>query len=157
MNYITKKGFHRLKAESQRLLYEERPKLVQVISWAASNGDRSENGDYIYGKKRLREIDRRLRYLKQKLEDAEIIDPESIKNQKIVFSASVEVMDQNGKIKNYMIVGEDEIAAEKGLISWRSPIARALIGKEVGDLVEVKLPKEIQELEICSIEYKNYD
>tara|TARA_B100001248_G_C27399360_1_gene468689 strand:- start:4715 stop:5182 length:468 start_codon:yes stop_codon:yes gene_type:complete len=155
MNYITQKGYLSLKQEMQDLLQKERPKLVETIAWAASNGDRSENGDYIYGKKRLREIDRRIHYLKKRIEDAEVVQPETARQDRVVFSATVTVEDEEGE-KSYMIVGEDEIDPENGRISWKSPIAKALIGKKLGDIALVRLPAGEKELEITKIEFKSY-
>ncbi|MCB0347462.1 MAG: transcription elongation factor GreB [Bdellovibrionales bacterium] len=152
-NYITKNGFEAMRSEFHELLYVERPKVVEVVAWAASNGDRSENGDYLYGKKRLREIDRRVRYLKNRLEDAEVVDPKVIVSEKIVFSATVKIADEDGNEKTYQVVGEDEIDPNKGLISWKSPIGKALLGREVGDEVKIHLPKGETYLEILAVEF----
>lgn len=152
-NYITKNGFDRLREEFNELLNVERPKVVDVVSWAASNGDRSENGDYLYGKKRLREIDRRIRYLKGRLEDAEVVDPKSLKAEKALFSATVKVEDEEGQHKTFQIVGEDEIEPDIGRISWKSPIGKALLGKSVGDEVKILLPKGEAYLEILAVEF----
>ncbi len=140
-NYITTEGFARLREELKELLYTERPKVVEVVSWAAGNGDRSENGDYIYGKRRLREIDRRIRYLTKRLESAEVIDPSTIKTSQVVFGARVLISTEDGEEKTYQIVGEDEIDPEGAKISWRSPMATALLGKKEGDETLVKRPK----------------
>lgn len=139
-NYITKAGAERLRAEYQQLLREERPKIVETVAWAAGNGDRSENGDYIYGKRRLREIDRRLRVLGQKLESAEVVDVSQVRSEKIVFGAVVTVVDEDENLKTVQLVGEDEIDVKQNQISWRSPLGRALLGKTIEDEVEVKTP-----------------
>jgi transcription elongation factor GreB len=152
-NYITKTGFEKLKSEYHELLHVERPKVVQIVSWAASNGDRSENGDYLYGKKRLRELDRRVRYLRGRIEDAEVVDPTKLKGEKAVFSTTVSVSDEDGITKKYQIVGEDEIDVETGKISWKSPVGKALLGKVVGDEVKVLLPRGETYLEILAVEF----
>lgn len=139
-HYITKAGFQKLKDEHDRLFHEERPKLVETIAWAASNGDRSENADYIYGKRRLREIDRRLGYLSGRLDAAVVIDPGTIKTDRVVFGATVTLEDEEGREVRYSLVGEDEAEPEKGRLNWQSPIGRALIGKQVDDEVVVKVP-----------------
>lgn len=143
-NYITKEGAEKLRLEYQELFRVERPKLVETVAWAASNGDRSENADYIYGKRRLREIDRRLAYLNDKLSRAEVIDVKTLKSEKIIFGATVEVEDEDGKTFKYQIVGEDETDAEKGKMSWKSPMGRALLGKKLDTEVEVKTPNGIK-------------
>lgn len=143
-NYITKEGAEKLRLEYQELFHVERPKLVVTVAWAASNGDRSENADYIYGKRRLREIDRRLGYLNDKLSRAEVVDIKTLKSEKIVFGATVEVEDEQGKVFKYQIVGEDETDAEKGKMSWKSPMGRALLGKKLDSEVEVKTPNGIK-------------
>lgn len=152
-NYITKQGFELLRKEFLELRNRERPKVVEVVSWAAGNGDRSENGDYIYGKKRLREIDRRLGYISQRMEEAEVIDPSQISNTMIVFGAKVVFSNEDGQKKEVQIVGEDESLPEEGRISWKSPLARALLGKKIGDEVGVRKPVGDQWIEIISIEY----
>jgi len=124
-----------------QLLRIERPEITKTIAWAASNGDRSENADYIYGKKRLREIDKRIRFLTQRIDQAVVIDPTSIRAERIQFGASVEICDEEGESRQIVIVGVDEINTEKGLISWRSPIGSSLIGKEVGDTIMVQTPR----------------
>jgi transcription elongation factor GreB len=143
-NYITKEGAERLRLEYQELFHVERPKLVETVAWAASNGDRSENADYIYGKRRLREIDRRLGYLNDKLSRAEVVDVKTLKSEKIIFGATVEVEDEDGKAFKYQIVGEDETDAAKGKMSWKSPMGRALLGKKLDTEVEVKTPNGIR-------------
>jgi transcription elongation factor GreB len=152
-NYITPAGADRLKDELNQLLHRDRPDLVKVIQWAASNGDRSENGDYIYGKRRLREIDRRIRFLTKRLEAAEIVDPAKQSSEHVRFGAKVTVTDEDGKQRVYRIVGIDETAPAKGDVSWISPIARALLNARVGDLVTLRTPKGEEELEIQKIEY----
>jgi transcription elongation factor GreB len=140
-NYITKAGFEKLKNEAHQLFNIERPKVVETVAWAASNGDRSENADYIYGKRRLREIDRRLKFLRDRMDIAEIIQPEFIKSDKVVFGATIHLENESGEIKIYQIVGEDEIDTAGNKISWKSPIAKAVLGKKQGDEVLVKKPK----------------
>ncbi len=154
LRYMTTEGFESIRAEYRELLYEERPKLVEVVAWAAGNGDRSENADYIYGKKRLREIDRRLRFLKKELENAEVVDPKTVKSDKIVFGASVSLEDEDGEIKRYQIVGEHETDLERGRISWKSPVAKALLGKKLDDEVLIKRPAGDLYVTIVKIEYK---
>ena len=142
----------RLSSEYDRLRNIDRPEITKVIQWAAGNGDRSENADYIYGKRRLREIDSRLRFLGKRLEDAVVVDPEKVSSEQIKFGATVTV-EENEHEKIYYIVGQDEIDLETQKISWKSPIGKALLGKEEGDVVEVRTPKGIKELEILSIKY----
>lgn len=140
-NYITRAGFERLKAEAHQLFNVERPKVVETVTWAASNGDRSENADYQYGKKRLREIDRRVRFLGQRMDKAVIIDPSDLKSDKVVFGATVTIETESGDIKTYQIVGEDEIDTVGNKLSWKSPMAKALLGKKIDDEVLIKRPK----------------
>lgn len=156
-NYITSRGFDRLKAELHELLYVERPKLVEVVAWAASNGDRSENADYTYGKKRLREIDRRLRFLQKRMDIAEIVIPENQKGDRVLFGATVTVRDENESLKIYKVVGIDETDAKTGKISWISPIGKSLLQAKVGDAVLLRTPKGEEELEILKIEYKKIE
>ena len=153
MNYITTEGLERLKKELKELLHEERPKIVATVAWAASNGDRSENADYIYGKRRLREIDRRVAILTKKIEDAQVVEPKSVKSEKIVFGATVTIATEDGEEKTYQIVGEDEIDVPKGKISWKSPLAKALIGKKEGDEAVVQKPNGPESIEILSIKF----
>lgn len=153
-NYITPKGFKVLQDELHQLVRIERPEVTKTVAWAAGNGDRSENADYIYGKKRLREIDKRVRFLTQRIELACVVDPGSISSSKVQFGASVEISDDTGNSKMISIVGVDEINTAKGLISWRSPIGSSLIGKEVGDTIEVRTPKGILTYEIIEIIYR---
>lgn len=151
---MTPSGASKMKAELKKLLTEERPDLVKVIAWAASNGDRSENGDYIYGKRRLREIDRRIRFLTKRLEGAEIVDPLKQKSGRVLFGATVKVMDEEGREREFQIVGQDEIDPSRGRISWVSPIAKALLNAQMGDVVQVKSPKGTEEWEVLSIAYQ---
>jgi len=153
-NYMTPFGAKKIRDELDQLLNKERPKLVETIAWAASNGDRSENADYIYGKRRLREIDKRVRFLHKRLDIAEVIDPEKQNASKVLFGASVSVQNENGETREYKIVGIDESDAKNHCISWNSPIGKALLQASVGDFVIVKTPKGDDELEILKIEYK---
>lgn len=153
-NYITPAGYRRLRDELEYLWKEERPALVQTITWAASNGDRSENGDYIYGKKRLREIDRRIRFLSKRLENSEVVDPaQRGECDQVFFGATVTVCGDDGCERTYSIVGVDEADAGRNLISWVSPLARALLKARAADVVKVQLPGGMQELEIVEISY----
>jgi transcription elongation factor GreB len=152
-NYITPTGFRRLKDELHELLTRIRPDLTQVVAWAASNGDRSENADYQYGKKRLREIDRRIRFLSKRLEIAEVIDPASVKSDRIQFGATVTYQNETGEDKTVRIVGIDESEPALGKISWISPLASALLNKKTGDLTLFRSPKGEEELEILSVRY----
>jgi transcription elongation factor GreB len=154
-NYITPAGAEKLKAELKKLLYEDRPELVKTVSWAASNGDRSENGDYIYGKRKLREIDRRIRFLTKRLEAAEIVDPLTQPKDRVLFGATVTVSDEDGKERKYQIVGIDETDVQKGRVSWISPVAKALLGSKEGDAVILHTPKGDEELEVLSIRYES--
>ncbi|MGZ3724714.1 MAG: transcription elongation factor GreB [Pseudobdellovibrio sp.] len=153
-NYITPPGFEKLRSEYTELLNKERPKVVEVVAWAASNGDRSENADYQYGKRRLREIDKRLYFLKNRLEDAEVIDPGAIKSDKVVFGATVTLENEEGEAFTYQIVGEDEIDAKQKKISWKSPIAKAILGKKLDDEVKVAKPSGDETMIIIDIEFK---
>lgn len=155
-NYITPKGAERLKEELRKLLHVERPALVQTVAWAASNGDRSENGDYIYGKRRLREIDRRIRFLTKRLEKAVIVDPASQRSEQVLFGATVAVGDEEGRKRVYRIVGIDEAEVSKGHVSWISPIAKALFHGRVGDLILFRSPKGEEELEILEVRYEDF-
>jgi transcription elongation factor GreB len=152
---MTRRGYAQLKAELEQLVKGERPALVQVVSWAAKNGDRSENGDYLYGKKRLREIDRRIRFLMKRLETAVLVDPAAQENtQQVFFGATVTVCDAGGCESTYQIVGIDEADAGKGMISWISPLARALLKAREGDAVRFHSPAGPRELEIVEIRYR---
>lgn len=153
-NYMTPAGHARLKAEFDSLWKIERPRLVETVAWAASNGDRSENGDYIYGKKRLREIDRRLRYLGKRLEYAEVVDPAVREaTDQVFFGATVTVLDDDGAESTYTIVGLDEAEASKNRISWLSPMARTLLKAREGDTVNLMTPAGKRELEILEVRY----
>lgn len=152
-NYVTPQGMQKLKAEYQQLFHVERPKVVETIAWAASNGDRSENADYIYGKRRLREIDRRLRFLGRRLSQAVIVNPAEQPKDQVLFGALVTAEDEDGKKLSYRIVGEDEINIEKRQISWVSPVAKALMGAKIGDVVTVRRPNGELDLTIVKIEY----
>lgn len=153
-NYITRAGYDRLRNELMLLIDEERPKVVEIVHWAASNGDRSENGDYLYGKKRLREIDRRIRFLTKRLEIAEVVDP-SIHHggDQVFFGATVTYADSGGEEMTVQIMGVDEADSSQGQISWISPVARALIKSRVGDVVKLALPAGVQELEVLAVDY----
>jgi transcription elongation factor GreB len=154
-NYITPAGFKRLKDEALHLLDKERPELVKVIHWAASNGDRSENADYIYGKRRLREIDRRIRFLTKRLDAAVVVDPAAREEtDQVFFGATVTLVDAQGTEKTYSIVGIDETDMSRGRISWISPLAKALIKARDGDTVVVKTPGGDETLEVVGVEYK---
>ncbi len=153
-NYMTLEGAERLRVELRNLLYTERPELVRVVSWAASNGDRSENGDYLYGKKKLRETDRRIRFLQKRLDAAEIVECEKNDTDQVLFGAWVEVRDEEGTEKTYRIVGIDETDPGRGFISWISPMAKALLQARVGDAVTLRMPKGEVELEIRSVRYR---
>lgn len=154
-NYITPSGYARLKHELDRLLNIERPEVVKTVSWAASNGDRSENGDYIYGKKRLREIDRRIRFLIKRMEYAQVVDPAAREQTDAVFfGATVTVADASDVERTYSIVGLDEVDLARGHVSWISPIAKALLKAREGDVVTLRSPSGIEELEITRVEYK---
>lgn len=153
-NYVTPAGFTALQEELRYLFREERPKIVETVRWAASNGDRSENGDYIYGKKRLREIDRRVRYLTKRIESAEIVDPNLQKNlTKVFFGATVTYVQKDNSQKTVKIVGTDEADLSKDKISWLSPVAKALLKSEIGQTVELKTPNGIEKLKILIIKY----
>lgn len=152
-NYITPTGAKRLKDELHHLLNVERPRLTEVVAWAAGNGDRSENADYTYGKKRLREIDRRIQFLTKRLEKAEIVDPTTINSDQVRFGATVTICDEEGDLKTYAIVGVDEINLERNHISWVSPLASALLRARVGDMVSFRSPKGMREVEIVKIHY----
>lgn len=156
-NYMTPGGFKRLKNELHDLLTVKRPELTNVIAWAAGNGDRSENADYIYGKRRLREIDRRIRFLTKRLEASEVVDPAQRKTDQIFFGATVTVMDEEGETKAYSIVGMDEINLAKNHISWTSPMARALMKAREGDVVTFQSPKGPREIEIVEVCYRSLD
>ena len=152
-NYITPMGLKKLEDELNWLMRIERPQICKVVSWAASLGDRSENADYIYGKKRLREIDSKIRFLSKQVEGAEMIDPEKIKCETIQFGATVKVVDGSEQNKTFSIVGINETDSSKNFISWKSPIGRALLGKRVGDEVSIITPKGEIEYTILDVKY----
>lgn len=153
-NYITPAGYAALKAEYDQLFAEERPKLVDTIAWAAGNGDRSENGDYIYGRKRLREIDRRLGFLAKRMKAAKVVDPTRQEDRSgVFFGACVTIADEDDNQRMLTLVGDDEADAGKGLVGWNAPLARALRGARVGDLRRVTLPAGEREYEVLAISY----
>lgn len=152
--YITPAGFAAIRAEYDHLFGEERPKLVEVISWAAGNGDRSENGDYIYGRKKLREIDRRIGYLSKVMKDAKIVDPaKAERRDEVRFGATVTLVDEDDAERVITIVGDDETDAGKGRVGWSAPIARAFIGATIGDERAVRLPTGEKFYEVIAIDY----
>jgi len=152
-NYITPDGARRLSEELVRLRDVERRKTVKEVTEAAAHGDRSENAEYIYGKRRLREIDRRLNFLAKRLDKAVVVDPKEQRGDKIFFGATVELEDESGARNVYVIVGEDETDTTRGHISWRSPVGRALLGKRAGEVVLVRRPAGETELEILAVRY----
>ncbi|WP_066702658.1 transcription elongation factor GreB [Curvibacter delicatus] len=153
-NYITPQGYARLRAELLDLIDNERPKVVDIVHWAASNGDRSENGDYLYGKKRLREIDRRIRFLTKRLEIAEVTDP-SVHHgsDQVFFGATVTYVDQAGVERTITILGIDEADSLQGQVSWIAPIARALLKSREGDVVKLVTPLGAEEVEVLAVRY----
>ena len=157
-NYMTPGGFARMKAELDRLVARDRPEVVATIAWAASNGDRSENGDYIYGKKRLREIDRRIRFLIRRLDAAEVVDPLARRDDdaadQVFFGATVTVASARGEERTISIVGVDEIDTARGYVSWVSPIARALLKAREGDTVVLRTPAGVEELDVVAVRYE---
>ncbi len=153
-NYITPGGYARLRAELFSLLDVERPEMVRTVSWAASNGDRSENGDYLYGKKRLREIDRRIRFLTKRLDVAEVVDASLHDgSDQVFFGATVDYATDDGARHTVTIVGVDEAEPLEGRISWIAPIARALVKSRVGDVVALRTPGGVDELEVLAVRY----
>ncbi len=153
-NYITRAGYDRLRAELFTLIDDERPKMVEIVHWAASNGDRSENGDYLYGKKRLREIDRRIRFLTRRLEIAEVVDASLHHGgDQVFFGVTVTYADDTGAETTVTILGVDEADSAQGQISWVSPVARALLKAKVGDVVRLIVPGGTQELEVLAVSY----
>jgi len=154
-NYVTPKGYTDLQNELRQLLKDERPKIVETVRWAAGNGDRSENGDYIYGKRRLREIDRRVRYLTKRIENAAVVDPKLQKNlTQVFFGATVTYKQKDGLQKIVKIVGFDEADLNKGKISWISPVAKSLLKSQVGDKVKLNIPDGVEVLEVLEIRYE---
>jgi transcription elongation factor GreB len=153
-NYITPAGYAALKAEYDQLLREERPRIVETVSWAAGNGDRSENGDYIYGRKRLREIDRRAGFLARRMKAAKVVDPTQQPDRaRIFFGATVTIVDEDDRERTVTLVGDDEADAGRGLIGWGSPLARALRGAGMGDVRRVTLPAGEREVEVLAVSY----
>jgi transcription elongation factor GreB len=150
---MTREGFKRLAAEHDELLLVERPKVVLGIQIAAAEGDRSENAEYIYGRKRLRELDKRLRYLGGLLKDVQIVDPDKLGGDRVTFGSTVYVRDETGEEKEYTIVGEGESDHRQGSISWQAPVARALLGKRIGDVILVHRPAGEIELEILALRF----
>jgi transcription elongation factor GreB len=154
-NYVTPLGFQRLRDELQQLMRVERPKIVDIVAWAAGNGDRSENGDYIYGKRRLREIDGRIRFLSKRLEIAEIVDPaRQQKQDQVFFGATVTYVDPRGAEKTVTIVGVDEADLGEGKVSWASPLAKAIARARAGDAVELRTPGGIERIEVLKVDYR---
>jgi transcription elongation factor GreB len=156
-NYVSPSGYARLEAELRHLVETERPEVVKTVAWAASNGDRSENGDYIYGKRRLREIDRRVRFLIKRLESAEVVDSAERKTDQVFFGATVTVRGASGSERRVTIVGVDEADASRGRVSWISPIARALLKAREGDVVTLRSPAGTEELEVVEVRYQRID
>jgi len=157
-NYMTPQGYAQLKDELTQLLNMERPELVKVVSWAASNGDRSENGDYLYGKKRLREIDRRIRYLTRRLDHSEVVDPAARGDtDQVFFGATVDYVDDGGEAHTVTIVGLDEVDPARGRVSWISPVAVALLKRSAGDNVSLRTPAGTRQIEIVDVRYEALD
>lgn len=157
-NYITPAGWRSLKDELYQLVNKERPEIVQIVNWAASNGDRSENGDYLYGKRRMREIDRRIRFLTKRLEAAQVVDPETREaTDQIFFGATVTLLRGNGSEQTVKIVGIDEIDTVQNKISWISPLARCLIKAREGDEVSLNTPEGREDIEILEVAYVRID
>ena len=157
-NYITPAGWSSLKDELYQLVNKERPEIVQIVNWAASNGDRSENGDYLYGKRRMREIDRRIRFLTKRLEAAQVVDPETRETtDQIFFGATVTLLRGNGSEQTVKIVGIDEIDTAQNKISWISPLARCLIKAREGDEVSLNTPEGREDIEILEVAYVRID
>ncbi len=153
-NYMTPQGYARLRGELMELIDVERPKVVDIVHWAASNGDRSENGDYLYGKKRLREIDRRIRFLTRRLEIAEVVDPSVHQgSDQVFFGATVHYADDEGEERTITILGIDEADNAQGQVSWISPVARALLKSREGDEVQLMTPAGLRRLEVLSVSY----
>ena len=158
--YMTPGCALRFKSELKDLLYVQRPAMVETVAWAAGNGDRSENADYQYGKRRLRQIDGRIRFLQKRLAAAEVVDPvaqRKIAGERVLFGGTVTVENENGEEKTYTIVGVDEIDLKKNRISWVSPIGKALLGRVIGDTIGVRTPGGLEELEIVKVEYSAVD
>lgn len=159
-NYLTPAGFKRLNDEYQYLKFKLRPEICSIVQWAAENGDRSENADYQYGKRKLRQIDSRLRFLSKRIDAAEIVDPldpQRVGCEQIFFSATVTIREEDELERTYSIVGADETAVDRGLISWMSPLANALIKAAVGDWVTFRSPRGLREIEIVKVEYREIE
>jgi transcription elongation factor GreB len=152
-NYITPGGYRRLQEELARLWKVERPPVVATVTWAAGNGDRSENGDYIYGKRRLREIDRRIRYLSKSLDRAVIVNNAGKTHQRVYFGATVTILYEGGREREVTIVGVDELDSDDARVSWRSPLAKALLSAKVGDTLTLRAPRGPERLEITAVRY----
>ena len=152
-NYITPAGYRRLQEELARLWKVERPSMVTTVAWAAANGDRSENGDYIYGKRKLREIDRRIRFLSKSLERAVVVDNAGSTHERVRFGATVRILLQTGDEREVTIVGVDELDTGDARVSWRSPLARALLAAKVGDTVTVRAPRGPERIEVIAVRY----
>jgi transcription elongation factor GreB len=155
-NYISPAGYARLKAELKGLVETERPEVVRVVSWAAKNGDRSENGDYLYGKKRLREIDRRVRFLIKRLEAAEVVDSAGRDTDQVFFGSTIRIRNRDGE-RTITIVGVDETDTARGRVSWISPVAKALIKAREGDTVSLRTPGGLEQLEVLEVRYDPID
>lgn len=153
-NYVTPYGYERMRRELEWLDHHERPRVTAEVSYAASLGDRSENAEYIYGKKRLREIDSRRRFLVKRLEKARLVDPATLSGDQVRFGATVTLADEKGDEKTWRIYGEDEVDVAKGILSWRSPIARAILGKREGDTARFEAPGGQREVEILEVRYE---
>jgi transcription elongation factor GreB len=156
-NYISPAGYAKLRAELAQLWEVERPKLVETVSWAAGNGDRSENGDYIYGKKRLREVDRRIRFLSRRMEHAEVVQNIGHDPERVFFGATVTVMSARGEERTVTIVGMDEVDPARGRVSWIAPISKALLKAREGDRVSVRTPAGIEDVDIIAVRYDPID
>lgn len=156
-NYITPAGLRRMQDELRNLKTKERPHYTEIVSWAAGNGDRSENADYQYGKRKLREIDKRIRFLAKRLDNIEVVDPVKAACDQVRFGATVTIRDEDGSLKTYTIVGIDEMDMEKGRISWISPIANAMFKAHEGDYITFRTPKGVREVEVVKIEYLPID
>ncbi|MFO1207210.1 MAG: transcription elongation factor GreB [Burkholderiales bacterium] len=152
---MTPAGYLRLKSELKQLVEVERPEVTRTVAWAASNGDRSENGDYIYGKRRLREIDRRIRYLMKRLETVEVVDHQGRQHEQVFFGATVTIADAAGGERTLSIVGIDEVDPARGRVSWISPVARALLKAREGDVVNLRTPAGTEQIEVVEIRYES--
>jgi transcription elongation factor GreB len=151
---MTASGAQRMRDELRDLRTRQRPEITSIVSWAAGNGDRSENGDYLYGKKRLREIDRRIRFLNKRLEAAQVVDPVTIISDQVLFGATVTILDAEDRERTFVIVGIDEVDLNKGHISYASPIGAALLKARVGDIVQYRSPKGLMEVEVIELRYQ---